>query len=54
MNEKQIEDLANAIAAQAEAIAAGTHTAPRTAAAKRIRDNAETLLAWCAAAAEQG
>ncbi len=46
-NTKQIADLARAIAAQAEAIAAGTNGAPY-ATARLIADNADTLCTWLA------
>jgi hypothetical protein len=44
--EAQIHDLANTIAQQAEAIATGNHTAPATAVARLLRENAMTLLTW--------
>lgn len=43
---KHIAEIANAIALQAEAIAAGTTTGPPAVTAKLLRDNADTLLAW--------
>jgi hypothetical protein len=42
----QYRDLANTVAAQAEALATGTHTGPAYAAAQLLRSNVETLVAW--------
>lgn len=44
--DEQIRELAGAIAAQATAIEEGRVNGPLRAAVKRVRDNADTLLAW--------
>jgi hypothetical protein len=44
--DRQYHDMAATIAAQAQAIADGTITGPRFAAASRLLGNAKTLMAW--------
>jgi hypothetical protein len=43
----QIRELADTIAAQAQAIADGAVTGPLFAAVRRLRSNVDTLEAWC-------